>query len=410
MSIGKIALVGNPNVGKSTVFNALTGMKQHTGNWSGKTVGSAEGVLKRKGKEIKLVDLPGTYSLITDSAEEEVTRNYLCFEDFDAAVVVCDACCLERNLILALQVAQLVPKVLICVNMMDDARKKGINISFSELSKITGLPAVGISAATGEGLYNLEKSMEELLIGKLSTKFVPVRYPKKIEKAAERILPLINEKYGFSGMYPVLRILENEHGFVAELERRFGKMDLELKTALEREKTALCDMDIAEKTAACTVFRAEEICLSAISMDRDKIFEKDERIDSVLTGKLLGIPVMLLLFGFIFWITVSGANYPSEWLSKAFFEVGLGVEKLLGLWKIDGRICSFLVDGVWKVLGWVVAVMLPPMAIFFPLFTILEDVGYLPRVAFNLDRGFKSSGACGKQALTMWSVFQKGCI
>lgn len=401
MSIRKIALAGNPNVGKSTVFNYLTGMKQHTGNWSGKTVGSAEGVLKYKGEEITLVDLPGTYSLITDSAEEEVTRDYLCFEHFDAAVVVCDACCLERNLILALQVAQLVPRVLICVNMMDDARKNGINISFSELSEITGLPAIGISAATGEGMPELREAMAKLAEGELVADFVPVRYPKEIEAAVERLLPVFREKYGFMGVYPVLRLLEDEHGFVSAMERRFGEMEGSKKAALEREKSALSNMNIADRISACTVFRAEEICLSAVSVDTKKKTAKDAKADAVLTGKILGIPMMILMFGFIFWITVQGANYPSELLSAAFFEVGLGLERLLFWLEAPPMLSSLLLDGVWKVLSWVVAVMLPPMAIFFPLFTILEDVGYLPRVAFNLDRGFKSSGACGKQALTM---------
>lgn len=405
MMIGKIALTGNPNVGKSTVFNALTGMKQHTGNWSGKTVGAAEGVFRKKGKEIKLIDLPGTYSLITDSAEEEVTRNYLCFEKFDAAVVVCDACCLERNLILALQTAQLVPKVLICVNMLDDARKKGISIDFAELEKATGLPAVGISAATGEGMEKLEKAMEDLLKGKTKTDFIPVRYPKDIEEASVRLFDLFKNKYHFSGIYPVLRLLENEHGFVFELKKRFGDFSEDEKTALEKEKSLLSCESPEDKIAACTVLRAEEICISCVRQDYAKTKAADEKADSVLTGRWLGIPVMLILFGFIFWLTVSGANYPSAMLSAVFEKAGEWISELFRVLKVPPVLNSLLLDGVWKVLSWVVAVMLPPMAIFFPLFTILEDIGYLPRVAFNLDRGFKSSGACGKQALTMWSVY-----
>ncbi len=404
MICGKIVLAGNPNVGKSTVFNALTGMKQHTGNWSGKTVGSAEGSLRRKGKEIRLIDLPGTYSLITDSAEEEVTMDYLCFEKFDGALVVCDACCLERNLIFAIQVAQLVPKTLLCVNMLDDARKKGIKIDIEALSKETGLPAVGISAANGEGLDELEKALFRL-IEEPSPEFVPVRYPKALEKAIKGLAPTVKNEYGFDSVYPVLRILENDHGFASAAGKRFIKSE---KMALERKKlvselaeNGILEEQIADKIAACAVFRAEEICLSAVTVSMDKTHSKDEKIDSVLTGRFLGIPVMLLLFGFIFWLTVSGANYPSALLSAAFEKVGTWLESAFVSIGMPAVLKSLLIDGVWNVLSWVVAVMLPPMAIFFPLFTILEDIGYLPRVAFNLDRGFKSAGACGKQALTM---------
>ena len=403
-----IALTGNPNVGKSTVFNALTGLHQHTGNWSGKTVGTAEGRFRRGKKEIRLVDLPGAYSLTADSAEEEVARDFLCFEHPDAAVVVCDACCLERNLIFAIQVAQIIPKTMLCVNMMDEARHRGIKIDIDALSKETGIPAVGVSAARYEGLDELEENMIKLVEGRLHTVFIPVRYPKAIENATESLAPVLARKYGIKAVFPVIKLIENEHGFVSAFERRFGEIasDPELTGAIGKAARIMRDggitkKNVSDRVAACAVLRAEEICLSAVDASEQKAVRRDGKIDSVLTGGIWGIPVMLLLFAGIFWITVSGANYPSQWIASGFAIAEEWLCKGLSAINAPPVLADIIVNGVWRVLSWVVSVMLPPMAIFFPLFTLLEDLGYLPRVAFNLDRSFKAAGACGKQALTM---------
>ena len=322
-------------------------------------------------------------------------------------MVVCDACCLERNMILALQTAQLIPKTLICVNMMDDAERKGIKIDLSAVSKETGLPVIGISAARGEGIDELVKTMAELSEGKLHTVLIPVRYPKAVEHAADVLFPVLKEKYGFCGIFPALKIAENDKNFISALEKRYGTMNLdaELMGAVGKAKRIINDGGLtksaSDKITACTVLRAEEICLSGVDQSPAKALSRDAKIDSVLTGKLLGIPAMLCLFALIFWITVYGANYPSELLSRFFGFAGDKLREWLFAARCPLPAVSFLVDGVWNVMGWVISVMLPPMAIFFPLFTLLEDVGYLPRVAFNLDKGFSSAHACGKQALTM---------
>ncbi len=403
-----IALAGNPNVGKSTVFNALTGLHQHTGNWSGKTVGTAEGRFRRGKKEIRLVDLPGAYSLTADSAEEEVARDFLCFEHPDAAVVICDACCLERNLIFAIQVAQIIPKTMLCVNMMDEARHRGIKIDLDALSREIGIPAVGVSAARYEGLDELEENMIKLVEGRLHTVFIPVRYPKAIENAVESLAPVLARKYGIKAVFPVIKLIENEHGFVSAFERRFGEIasDPELTGAIGKAARIMRDggitkKNVSDRVAACAVLRAEEICLSAVDASEQKAVRRDGKIDSVLTDGIWGIPVMLLLFAGIFWITVSGANYPSQWIASGFAIAEEWLCKGLSAINAPPVLADIIVNGVWRVLSWVVSVMLPPMAIFFPLFTLLEDLGYLPRVAFNLDRSFKAAGACGKQALTM---------
>ncbi len=328
-----IALAGNPNVGKSTLFNELTGMRQHTGNWSGKTVGCAEGICRYGEREMRIVDLPGTYSLNPHSSEEAVARDFICSGIPDSVAIVCDATCLERNLILVLQTLQITSSVILCINLMDEAQKKGIRIDTERLGELLGVPIVCMSARSKRGINDAARLFAEC---------------KNIEFSSQ---PRDNET-------PIPKI-------------------------------------------------AEEICRECVIREHKKRELRDRRIDKILTGKFTAFPIMFIMLAVIFWITIQGANYPSALLSKGLFYIQ---DRLLELMVSIGSpvwLTELLVLGVWRTLAWVVAVMLPPMAIFFPLFTLLEDLGYLPRIAFNLDRCFKKCDACGKQALTMCMGF--GC-
>ena len=357
--VKKIGLVGNPNVGKSTVFNALTGLKQHTGNWTGKTVTNAVGNFEYEGKEYELVDLPGTYSLISHSAEEEVTRDYVLKKDYDLIVIVCDAVCLERNLNLVLQVKKITKDILVCVNLLDEARKKKIRIDLIELEKELGVSIVGISARNEEGL---DKLLEKI----------------KANTREERILSnlVIKEKE------EMLNDIQNEK-----------KINIEEIISIEVEKEIIKDAELISKRV--------------VKFEKENYASKDRKIDKILTNKITGIPIMLLMLGIILWLTIEGANYPSQFLFDVLFNIGDKIEIFLTEVGAPIVLIDMLINGMYKVLAWVVAVMLPPMAIFFPLFTLLEDLGVLPRIAFNLDGIFKKCHACGKQALTMCMGF--GC-
>ncbi len=384
-----IALAGNPNVGKSTVFNALTGLRQHTGNWPGKTVEIACGEYNYDKSKYIIVDIPGTYSLKSRSPEEEVARDFIISGIPDATVVVCDATCLERTLCLALQTLEITDNLIICVNLLDEAKRKGISVNLDRIAEKLGVPVIGICAKTKSGLAELtEKIAEVSQNGNLSP--TKIRYPNTIEEAIK-----ILSEFGVSRK-TAISYLEKDTVPDSDTEQ----------TALENAFSYLAQNGIAEKKipeiiSSSVVLFAEEICLDTVTHNYDSYGGVDRKIDKLLTSRLFGYPVMLTLLTFILWLTVTGANYPSELLSTLLFSLE---DKLLCFTEFchfPQIVSEMLVFGVCRCLFWVVSVMLPPMAIFFPLFTLLEDLGFLPRIAFNLDHIFKKCKTCGKQALTM---------
>lgn len=412
-----IALAGNPNVGKSTVFNELTGMNQHTGNWPGKTVTNAQGTCTYQERPFIMVDIPGCYSLMAHSAEEEVARDFLCFGNPDAVVVVCDATCLERNMNLVLQSLEITGRVVVCVNLMDEAERKGIHLNLDLVSKRLGVPVIPAAARSRRGLDDLMDAVCAQLDRTDEVSPMRIPYIRPIEDAIAILEPAVTAVCGdrFHARWLSVKLLDYDASLMQSLNDALG-FDLmeneEIARKLEEAKQCLQSRGISQENlrdqiVSCIVRTAEELCSDAVTHEKTKRELRDRKIDRILTSKWTGFPVMLLLLGVIFWLTITGANYPSQLLSDGLF--WLQDRLMEGFIAIGAPVWlrSMLVEGVYRVLAWVVSVMLPPMAIFFPLFTLLEDLGYLPRVAFNLDKYFKKAHACGKQALTMCMGF--GC-
>ena len=413
-----VALVGNPNVGKSTIFNALTGMHQHTGNWPGKTVENASGICNYKNKNYRLIDLPGTYSLMSHSEEEEIARNFICFGKSDVLLIVVDATCLERNLNLAYQSLEITPNVILCVNLLDEAKRKGININLDLLSKRLGIPVVGTIAKSKKTLKSLMSQVENICTKKIHPSPIKLNYGVAIEESIEILEPLIHKQltnaHSYLARWISIKLIEGDAKILSSISKQLNiKLSSnEILKALNLvysrlEKSNIKKETFNDKIISEIFFNAEMLAKSVCSYNKDSYSNIDRKADKILTSKKFGIPIMLLFLGLIFWLTIVGANYPSELLSSFFAYIQ---EKLLSFLNYIGSpawLTSLLIDGVYSTLTCVIAVMLPPMAIFFPLFTILEDLGYLPRIAFNLDKFFKKACASGKQALTMCMGF--GC-
>ncbi|NLK44164.1 MAG: ferrous iron transport protein B [Tissierellia bacterium] len=412
-----VALGGNPNVGKSTVFNSLTGLNQHTGNWPGKTVTNAYGSYKYKGRNFILVDIPGTYSLMANSVDEEVARDFICFGEPHTTVIVVDATCLERNLNLVLQTLEITSNVILCVNLMDEAKRKNIHINLKKLSHELGIPVVGTSAVKAIGLSNLMEEIYNISYGRFKLSPMSIRYSEEIEKAISMIenkVRAINQSK-LSSRWISLKLLDGDLNLINSIDKYLDfdlSKEKNIVKEVERAKNYLKSMGIDRDSIRDIIVTnlisiSERISKKVVTIENNGYKSLDRKIDNLLTSKKFGIPIMVLLLMIVFWITIRGANIPSEILARGFSFIERNLSLFFQWLKAPAWIHDVLVLGIFRTLSWVVSVMLPPMAIFFPMFTLLEDLGYLPRVAFNLDNFFKKSYACGKQALTMCMGF--GC-
>lgn len=410
-----IALAGNPNTGKSTIFNTLTGLRQHTGNWPGKTVTHAEGYFSFQGNTFKIMDLPGTYSLLSHSDDEQVARDFILFQKPDVTLVVIDAGRMQRHFSLLLQILEITDNVVLCLNLMDEARRHGIEVDTRMLSRDLGIPVVATSARSKQGISELLSVLNQVATGKLIPKKkihtdIPENIKTVVKKIAAELSVLDSELPNTSWL--ALRLLENDQSIIQNLQN--GTLSPYInKEKLKNIFSIIQENPLPEnyrdELVELIYTQSAQIIRSSVSFQGEsKVFRVERMIDQIVTHKIWGFGVMFFLLAMVLWLSIIGANYPSQILYHVLLEIlypqfKIGASFLNFPWWLSG----ILIDGIYLSSAWVIAVMLPPMAIFFPLFTLLEDFGYLPRVAFNLDRIFKKAGAHGKQALTMSMGF--GC-
>ena len=419
-----VALAGNPNVGKSTIFNNLTGMHQHTGNWPGKTVANATGNCFYKDTNFLFVDIPGTYSIMSSSEEEEIARDYICFGNPDATIIVVDATCLERNLNLVFQIMEITNNIILCVNLLDEAKKKKIKINLNKLSDLLGIPVVGTVARDKRTLKSLINTVNKVCKKEIIPNPKKVTYLPEIEEEILLIQNTIIDEYNLNSnlaRWISIKLIDGEEKILDSIEQNIlidlktnEKIQISKRKALENLSSKNLNMDSFKDSIVSSIMKkAEYVCSKSCFYDNDNYSSTDRKLDKILTSKKYGIPIMILFLIMIFWITIIGANYPSKLLFSLFGWIQKKLFIFANFISCPSWLSNMLILGIYQTLTWIISVMLPPMAIFFPLFTFLEDLGYLPRIAFNMDGFFKKCCCSGKQMITMCMGFgcnAAGCV
>lgn len=413
----KVALLGNPNTGKSTIFNALTGLRQHVGNWPGKTVEKAEGfAYLSDGRRVRIVDLPGTYALHSESLEERIACEFLINNEADAVILVLDSTNLARNLYLVLQTLDLTEKVVVALNMMDEAESKGINIDIQRLSEILGVPVIPTVAVRGEGVREVLEAAVEIAEGRRKVRPFKSRYNLLVENCLQKLMPTLeqagNGRWLKAKRWLALRLLEGDELAMSLLAQRNGELelileecrkeaegfgtslDLEISRILHEKATDIAKAVTTQKERAPSQIRFGHWTLTVPKLDLS------DWLDNLLTHRWLGLPITLALFGFIFWLTAIGANKPSAWLEEGVSWLVTQMRYWANDFGLPWWLKGMLIDGVLLGVGSVLAVMFPPMLIFFVLYALLEDFGLVPRIAFNLDKVMQKVGSQGKHCLS----------
>lgn len=351
---------------------------------------------------------------MSNSTEEEIARDYICFGGSDLTVVIVDATCLERNLNLVYQILEITNNVVVCVNLLDEAKRKGIYIDLNKLSNLLGVPVVGSIARKKKSLRDLMTVVNKVCLGEISCNPKKIKYDNEIEKLISIVVPsvqeVVPEKYKHLSRWIAIKLIDGDEKILSSIQT-YLSIDFNNTNIQEalKEVNNIINNKFSFKDAVISniILKCEETAIDVCSYSKNTYNNLDRKLDKIFTSKLLGFPIMILFLGLIFWITITGANYPSSILSKLFE----ALQRKLLIWSnnigFPSWISNILINGMYQTVAWVVAVMLPPMAIFFPLFTLLEDLGYLPRIAFNLDKCFKKACTSGKQALTMCMGF--GC-